>query len=290
MLVLGWRVVLQFERRRVMCARCGGVRVESLEWLSANPRYTQRLARQVGTLCREMSNKAVGEALHLDAETVKELDKQYMREELARHPVVSPRVLGIDEVSIRRGHTYRVIVSDVERGRVIWVGGEGRKEADLDQFFAELGERRVKRIRLAVLDMWKPFRLSVQKHAPQAELLYDKFHILQHLAKALDEVRRTEYKRVSGTEREFIKGHRYTLLSHKENLNLEGRKALKKLLAANKRLNTAYVLKEEFAQLWDYQSRVWARKFFDHWVEKLKWQRLKPFEKFARMVDELGKE
>jgi transposase len=239
MSVLGWRVLLRFERRRVMCSRCGGVRVENLEWLSVNPRYTQRLARQVGTLCREMSNKAVGAALPLDAETVKELDKQYMREELARHPVVSPRVIGIDELSIRRGHTYRVIVSDVERGRVIWVGGEGRKEADLDRFFAELGELRVKRIRLAVLDMWKPFRLSVQKNVPPAELLYDKFHILQHLGKALDEVRRMEYKRVAGQEREFIKGQRYTLLSHKENLNLAGRKALKKLLAANKRLNTA---------------------------------------------------
>lgn len=162
-----------------------------------------------------------------------------MRAELVRHPAVSLRVIGIDELSISRGHTYRVIVSDVERGRVIWVGGAGRTEADLARFFADLGAPRVKRIRLAVLDMWKPFRLSVQKNVPQAALLYDKFHILQHLGKALDEVRRMEYKRVAGKEREFIKGQRYTLFSHKENLNLEGGKALKKLLAANKRLNTA---------------------------------------------------
>lgn len=268
------------------CVECGGVRVERLEWLSANPRYTQRLAVQVGTLCREMSNKAVGKALHLDAEVVKELDKQYMRQQLARQPVVTPRVIGVDELSIKRGHQYRVIVSDVERGRVIWVGGEGRKEVDLDRFFVELGGRRVKRIRLAVMDMWKPFRLSVQRNVPQAELLYDKFHILRHLGKAMDEVRRAEYKRVSGKEREYLKGQRYTLLSHKENLDLKGRQALKKLLTANKRLNTAYLLKEEFAQLWEYGSRAWARKFFEHWVEKLKWQRLKPFEKFAKMIAE----
>ena len=75
------------------------------------------------------------------------------------------------------------------------------------------------------------------------------------------------------------------LLSHRKNLNMKGREALSKLLAANKRLNTAYVLKEEFGQLWDYRSEVWARKFFESWKKKLKWQRLKPFEKFAQMVE-----
>jgi transposase len=59
---------------------------------------------------------------------------------------------------------------------------------------------------------------------------------------------------------------------------------LKLLLAANKRLNTAYLLKESFAQLWDYQREGWARRFFDQWRASLKWQRLKPFEKFARMI------
>jgi transposase len=177
------------------------------------------------------------------------------------------------------------VVSDIERGRVIWVGGEGRKEEDLDRFFADLGEKKSRQVRLAVIDMWQAFRNSVEGNTPQAKIIYDKFHILQHLSKAMDEVRRREYKRVSGQAREYIKGQRYVLLSHRENLSLEGRKALQKVLAINKRLNTAYVLKEEFSQLWEYNSEVWARKFFEQWMEKLKWQRLKPFEKFARMVD-----
>jgi transposase len=98
-------------------------------------------------------------------------------------------------------------------------------------------------------------------------------------------VRKSEYRRVSGKEQKFIKGQKYNLLSRWKNLNLNGRQALKELLRANRRLNTAYVLKESFSQLWDYSSAVWARKFFDHWRESLKWQRLKPFEEFSELID-----
>lgn len=259
--------------------------IEELDWLSENSHYTKRMAEHVGKLCRDMTNKAVADALHLHEHTVKDLDKMYMLAWLKKVPPCIPRVIGIDELSIRKGHTYRIIVSDIERGRPIWVGGEGRKEEDMDLFFAELGPKKAKYIRLAVMDMWLAFYNSVKKHAPKAKILFDKFHILMHLSKAMDEVRREEYKRVSDVERKFIKGQRYTLLSHKENLTLAGRQSLKKLLSVNKRIQTAYLLKEEFDQLWDYQSKAWARKFFDNWKEQLKWQRLEPFEKFANMIE-----
>jgi transposase len=106
-----------------------------------------------------------------------------------------------------------------------------------------------------------------------------------HLGEALDKVRKSEYARLSGKDRRFIKGHKYTLLSRRENLTLEGRQALRTLLRANKRLNTAYLLKESFDQLWSYKHEAWPRRFFDNWRASLKWQRLKPYEKFADMID-----
>lgn len=281
----GWRIYLAFEQRRVACSRCQGVKVERLDWLAQNPRYTQRFTQQVGTLCRDMSNKAVAQMLYLHEHTVKDLDAQYMRAWLAKTPQPAPRVIGVDELSIKKGHTYRIVVSDLERGRPIWVGGTGRTEADLDRFFLALGPQKTARIRLAVMDMWKAFRSSVQTHAPQAQILFDKFHILRHLADAMDQVRRTEYKRVATKDRAFIKGQRYTLLSHRANLTLAGRRSLQKLLRANKRLATAYLLKEEFGQLWAYRREGWARQFFTRWQEQLKWQRLRPFEKFAALIE-----
>jgi transposase len=116
-------------------------------------------------------------------------------------------------------------------------------------------------------------------------ILFDKFHVMRHLGEALDTVRKSEYARLAGRDRRYIKGQKYTLLSRRENLTLDGKKALKTLLAANKRLNTAYLLKESFGQLWDYKREAWARRFFENWRSGLKWQRLKPYEKFAAMIE-----
>ncbi len=153
------------------------------------------------------------------------------------------------------------------------------------KFYAWLGEKKAKSIRLAVMDMWKPFRAVANERAPQAAILFDKFHVLRHLNDALDQVRKSEYARLSGREHRYIKGQKYTLLSRRENLSLDGRRALKALLSANKRLNTAHLLKESFGQLSRYEREGWARRFFDNWRESLKWQRLAPYEKFAGMID-----
>jgi len=281
------RVYLEFSTRRVACKRCRAVKREGLEWLADNPLYTKRFAFYVGRRCRESTVAAIAEELALDWETVKELDKQYMREQLRRAGCPAPRVIGIDEIAVGRGHSYRIVVSDLERGRPIWFGGHDRSEASLDEFFAWIGPEKCRKIRLAVMDMWKAFRKSTLKegHAPQARIVYDKFHILKHLGEAMDEVRRREYARLSGEQRRFIKGQRYNLLSRWENLTLKGKQSLKLLFRVNRRLNKAYLLKESFGQLWDYNRPGWARRFFENWKDALKWQRLEPFRKFARMVE-----
>jgi len=177
------------------------------------------------------------------------------------------------------------VVSDLEKRRPIWFGGSGRSEVSLDEFYAFIGPKQAQKLCLAVMDMWKPFRNSTSSQAPQAAILFDKFHVLRHLGAAPDQVRKREYQRLTGRDRTFIKAQKYALLSHRENLTLDARQGLKKLLAANKRLNTAYLLKESFGQLWDYDRAVWAHKFFDNWRQQFRWQRLTPFEKFAAMID-----
>jgi transposase len=280
-------VYLEVEIRRVDCRWCGAVKQEKLSWLADNPFYTQRFAYFVGRRCRTAPLTDVARELRLDWKTVKELDKQYMAEQLRRVGTPGPLVIGIDEIAIRKGHTYRIVVSDLVRRRPIWFGGLDRSEQSLDQFFQWLGPRKNKRIRLAVMDMWKAFRSATLKegNAPQAGILYDKFHVLRHLNEALDKVRKSEYYRLSGEGRRFIKGQKYTLLSHWANLSQEGRRSLKLLLAVNKRLHTAYLLKEMFGQLWDYKREGWARRFFENWKDALRWQRLKPYQKFARMIE-----
>jgi transposase len=261
------------------------VKRERLAFLADNPFYTKRFAHYVGRRCRSSSIKDIAQELNLDWDTVKALEKQYMAAQLAKAGTPAPKAVGIDEISIRKGHTYRIVVSDLIRRRPIWFGGTDRSEASMGAFYDWLGEKKSRGIRLAVMDMWKPFRTATNARAPQAVILFDKFHIMRHLGEALDRVRKSEYARLTGSDRRFIKGQKYTLLSNRENLTLEGKKSLRLLLSANKRLNTAYLLKESFGQLWSYQSEAWARRFFENWRASLKWQRLAPYEKFAEMID-----
>jgi transposase len=261
------------------------VKRERLSCLADNTHDTERFAYYAGRRCASATIRDVAKELHLDWPVVKDLEKQDRRAQLARAGTPGPKAIGIDEISIRKRHTYRIVVSDLDRQRPIWFGGEDRSEASLGQFYPWLGERKSGRIRLAVMDMWKPFRNATEAHAPQAAILCDKFHVMRHLGEALDQVRKSEYARLSGRQRRFIKGQKYTRLSNRENLTLDGRQALKTLRAANKRLNIASLLQESFGQLWGYEREGWARRFFENWRAALKWQRLAPYEKFPGMID-----
>ena len=155
-----------------------------------------------------MTVQDVARRMHLDWHTVKDLDKIYMREQLRRVGPPTPRVIGVDEISVKKRHVYRIVVSDLEQKRAIWFGGDGRTEKDMDMFYAFVSQENAEKIRLAIMDMWKPFRHSTQAHAPHADILFDKFHVLRHLGEALDKVRKTEYARVTGKQRRFIKGQK----------------------------------------------------------------------------------
>ena len=180
----GLRIVVEFELRRVACRSCGAVKRERLDFLADKSRYTKRFAFYVGRRGRASAIKDIAEELQLEWHTVKALEQQYMREQLRRAGIPGPKVIGTDEVSIRKGHTYRIVVSDLPRRRPIWFGGTDRSEASMDAFFTWLGAKKTAGIRLAVMDMWKPFRTSTTTHAPQASILFDKFHVLGHLSDA----------------------------------------------------------------------------------------------------------
>ncbi len=219
------RVYLELEVRRVECKRCGTVKQERLDWLADHPFYTTRFAVFVGRRCRVATIKDVAQETHLDWKTVKALETQYMREQLRRAGTPAPAVIGVDEISIRKGHTYRIVVSDLPRRRPIWFGGTERSEASMDECFQWLGPKKSRKIRLAVMDMWKAFRNSTlnPEHAQQARILFDTFHVMGHLGDALDTVRKREYARLTGGDRRFIKGQKYTLLSRRENRTTMGR-------------------------------------------------------------------
>lgn len=240
----------------------------------------------IGNRCRESSIAAVAQEQNLDWKTVKELEKEYMQEQLDLRGEINPTIIGIDEISIKKGHSYRIIVSDLETGTPIWFGGKDRSTESMNEFYKWLGPEKCAKLKIIVMDMWKAFRNSASENAPQAAIVFDRFHIIKHLNESLDSVRKQEYKEMKDTDASaYIKGQKYTLLSRKKNLDQKGSASLEELLKVNHRLNVAYLLKESFDQLWTYDQIENARKFFDHWTQSLEGQNLKSFEKFAAMIE-----
>lgn len=140
-------------------------------------------------------------------------------------------------------------------------------------------------IRLAVMDMWRRIRTSTNGQAPQAAILFEQFHVLRHLGEALDKVRMHGYARLDGSSGPLINGQKYALLSYPRNPKGPVRDSFKLLLAANKRLTTACMLKESFGKLWDYLSLASVRESFDNLRAQLKGRRHAPHGRFAAVIE-----
>ena len=277
---------LRVRHYRVNCPTCG-LTLDSLPFIAEGARVSQSLASLVAELCKVMTVKAVAIFQCLHRGTVKAIDKLALEKVQASRPLDGITVLGIDEIAVGRGQTYWHLVSALEgpRGPEVLYVGEGRREKHLRKFWKWFGEDRAQGITHAVLDMWKPFRNSILAKCPEAKIIYDKFHVIQHLLKALNDVRKQELGKAAGRFRGQLAGKKFILLSRESHVRGNARKALNALLSANRRLFKAHLLKESFDHLWSYSSKTWATKFFRHWVEQLKWSRLKPYHKFAEMIE-----
>ncbi len=278
----GVRTVLTARLRRVDCRQCG-IRVEAVPWARPGSRYAKALEREIVEMARHASLLAVSRHFRLGWKAVYGIVRRLVTEALARKRWRLRRI-GVDEVSYGRGQSkYLTIVYDHERSEVVWVG-EGRERETLDRFFAELGERRARRIEVVTLDMAQGYIASVKQHAPQAALVFDRFHIERHLTEAVNEVRKREFWRQGGRMRELVRGKKWLLLKRRSRIHWRHRRPLDELLRLNRLLAKAYLLKEDFAQLWSYRSRGGAERFLADWTDALRWSRLEPLHRFAKML------
>ena len=169
-----------------------------------------------------------------------------------------------------------------QSGLVVWAGAE---ERDAGRILRSRTERpAAARHRGRLRDRWQPFRLSIEQWAPNCRIVYDKFHVIQHANAAVDEVRRAEFFRKGGRTRGLVKGKRWLLLARWVNLTGSKRQELNSLFAMNRRLLKAYLLKESLDRLWCYRYEGAMLRYLQKWIDQLRWQRLRPFEKLARML------
>lgn len=274
---------LHFDKVYVNCEKCG-VRVENLGWIDSRVRYTKRLAEEVARECRLFQSiKTVAERFHLHWETVKEIDKESLGRELAPSDFSEVRKLAVDEISIKKRHKYATVVADAERYRVLWVTKD-RKEASLLEFYDKLGPEGCRRIEAVAMDMWKPYEKATKARCPNAAIVYDRFHVEQGFKRVIDAVRREEYAKVTGQERNAIKGLMYLLYTHPRNLRRKDRRRLDEAFKLNRRLFTVYMLQEELSHLWSYTYAGAAMKWFRRWYSWAIRTRIEAVKDFARSL------
>jgi transposase len=278
-----WQVWLVVEVHRVRCRRCG-VRTERLPFLAGKVHSTTRLETAVAQDCEAAPVSRVAAKWSLPPESVRRMDKRVLRRWAAGRPRTPLRSLGVDEIYLGKRDKFLTVVSDLERGEPLWVGLE-RKRETLDRFFAEALPPQWRRaVRAVCVDMWEPFVQSLREHLPHARIVYDKFHVLRHVNEALDETRRAEFFRKGGEARGLLRGKRWLLLRRWADLDRDERHLVKELLALNRRLAKAYLLKEQLAHLWAYTYEGAARRFLTTWLRALRWQRLPAFQTVAKLL------
>lgn len=278
-----FRTTVVIELYRVRCPNCG-LKIERVDQLPSKAPFSKRFEEAVGEACESASARRIAKRFGLAESTVRAIDLRVLERWNGQRKMPALHQVGVDEIFLGKKTKFVTVVSNLETGEPLWFGLERKKET-LDEFFrTELSARQRQRIESACVDMWEAYTTSIQQWAPNCSIVYDKFHIMQHANKAIDEVRRAEFYRKGGAMRSLVKGKRWLLLTRWVHLNSEKRQQLNHLFSLNRKVMKAYLLKESLERLWTYTYEGAMLRYLKSWTLQLRWQRLPAFEKLAHML------
>lgn len=283
--IWGFAVILLYAMRRVECRRCG-VKVEEVPWGIGKHTLTKAYMLYLAQWARKLSWQETARSFHTSWDKVSQAVEWVVQWGLAHRTLGPLRALGVDEIQYGRGHQYLTLVYQIEADciRLLWVGKERTTES-FEKFFTLIGNELAARVEFVCSDMWKPYLQLIAKHCSNALNILDRFHIVAKMNLALDVVRTAEARRMAHDGYQpVLKKSRWCLLKRRENLTDTQQLRLRDLLRYNLQSVRAYLLKEAFQQLWDYDSPFWAGKFLDAWCTQVMRSRIEPMKKFARTI------
>ena len=283
-LPFGWfEVQLSYAPRRVDCPRCG-VLVEQVPWAPTGSRFTWDFEEKAAYLAQVTDKTKVSKLLGISWRTVGEIVERVVARNLDERRFEGLRCIGIDEFSYRKRHRFVTVVVDHDRRQVIWAS-EGKSSDTLEGFFKELGVDRCFNIKEVTIDMSAAFRKAIDNWLPQAQIVYDRFHVQQLASAAVDEVRRQQVRESSSSEEaKVVKGTRFALLKNPWALSRKDQQKLKDVQRNNQRLYRAYLLKETLAGALDYKQPKRARRALREWVDWACRSKLDPFVRASRTI------
>jgi transposase len=278
-------VVFVYRMRRVACPDCG-VKTERVPWAEGKSPVTTEYQWFLARWARRMSWKEVAEAFGVSWDWVYNSVKHAVSWGLAHRDLDDIESIGVDEVQWKKGHKYQTVVYQIDEGqkRLLWIGAD-RTAKTLLRFFRFLGPERSRRLQFVCSDMWQAYIKVIAKKASGAVHILDRFHIMQKMSKAIDQVRAAEAKQLKRDGYEpILKGSRWLLLKRPENLTEKQSLQLGELLKYNLRSVRSHLMKEDFQQFWDYVSPTWAGKFLDEWCIRAMRSKIEPMKKVAKTL------
>lgn len=281
----GMRVELRYRVRRLECRHCG-VTTELVPWAAAGSWFTYDFEQTVAMLAQKTDKSTVNELMAIAWETVGTIVRRVMDRSGPTDLLDDLTDIGIDEISYKRHHHYLTIVTDHRRARVVWIG-VGKNADTVSEFFTALGKERASKLEVVSIDMAKAYIEAVKEHAPNAKIVFDRWHVQRLAHDALDEVRREQVRTLRGTdEGKAIKKTRWALQKNPWNLTLAEHEKLATVQTSNRPLYRAYLLKETLCAQLDRRQPNVAREKLGEWIGWAARSRLEPFVKLARTIRE----
>jgi len=261
----GLELHLRYQLRRVDCSRCGVV-VEMVPWAQSSSGFTTAFEEATGFLAQRSDQTTVSILMRVAWKTVGRIAARVAERLGAADPLADLTHIGIDELSYRRHHEYITVVVNHLSGRVVWAA-PGKNADTLLSFFDELGPERCARLDAITIDMSGAYKKAVGEAAPQATLIFDRFHVQRLVHDALDEVRRAQVREIKGTEQaRAIKRTRFALQKNPWNLSTREKQRLSEVQRLNQPLYRAYLLKEAFADILDRRQVHVAEQKLKEWL------------------------
>lgn len=286
-----WRHLdtMQFQtiiKSRVPRSECPehGVKTINVPWAGPNSRFTllfERLA--IDVMIAAKSIKEAAKLLGLSWDQVHHIQARAVERGLARRAVDEIKHVGVDEKSFLKGHKYASLMVDIGGERVLDVV-EGRTLEAAEELWQRLPDETRAGVDAVAMDMWDAFITAARRHAPQADIVHDKFHISKYLNEAVDKVRRAEHKAFMKDDDETLKGAKYLFLKNPENMNEREQERFKSLRMDKLKAGRAWSIKETFSEFWTYSYQASAEKFFSRWYWWATHSRLKPMIDVAKLM------
>jgi transposase len=281
-----FQTVVTAQVPRVKCPEHGTQMVQ-VPWAQPRSRFTAWFERLAIDVLRECSTTGACKHLRISWDEADGIKQRAIDRGLARRPVEPLRRLCIDEKAVGWGHQYVTIVSSADgpKARVLALEDD-RKEQSLDRFWRTLTKEQLAGIETVAMDMWEPYRTSTLRHVPEAEhkIVYDNFHVAQHMNQAVDEVRRSEHACLQATGDTTLKGSRQLWLYGLENVPRKWASRFKALRAATTQTARAWKVKELLRSFWKCDDEPDATAYFKAWCRDAMATRLEPVQKVVRML------